>query len=40
MGFAILIYIDNDEFNKIKTHHFIINILEYVVEKASFCCFL
>lgn len=38
-GAAILIYID-DEFNMIKTHPFIIYILEYVVEKTSFCCFL
>lgn len=40
MGFAILIYIDNDAFYMIKTHHFIIYILEYVVEKASCCCSL
>lgn len=35
MGFAILIYIYNDAFNMIKTYHFIIYILEYVVEKPS-----
>lgn len=40
MWFTILMSMANDEFNVIKTHHFIICVLEYVVEKATFYCFL
>lgn len=40
MWFAILMSMANDEFNMIKTHNFIIYILEYIVEKASFYCCL
>lgn len=40
MWFAILMSMANDEFNMIKTHIFIIYILEYEAGKASFYCFL
>lgn len=40
MCFAICMSLDNDEFNIIETHNFIIYILEYGVEKTTCYCFL